>query len=248
VKTDSVGTIHWAKNFTGPNDCYGYGGQQTTDGGYIIAGYSLSGSVYLIKLNANGIIAWIKTILPPYGAYVYSIQQTADGGYVLSGYTYEPFYSYNFYLVKTDSVGNAACGMGTVNLVAVELSHAIANTPLIVSAAATVVSVPAVWVSSEGNVTTFCSTVGIDNMNNNSKSGINIFPNPAQSSFTISLNDNFVLTGIPQLKIFDITGRVVHQQAITNQNSEINVVFSSGVYFVKVNDGEKHFVQKLIIE
>jgi hypothetical protein len=74
-----------------------------------------------------------------------------------------------------------------------------------------------------------------------------IFPNPAHDNFSITFSSEMEIRK-RNVQIFDFTGRVVYQQIITNQKSVINVVFSSGVYFVKVNDGEKHFVQKLIIE
>src|SRR6185436_20618528 len=36
----------------------------------------------------------------------YSAKQTSDGGYIIAGYTYNPQTNYDFYLVKTDSLGN----------------------------------------------------------------------------------------------------------------------------------------------
>jgi hypothetical protein len=66
--------------------------QQTTDGGYILAGQAnplVAGNwdVWLLKLQQNGDIDWQKTYgsNDPDGAV--SIQQTADGGYVVTGYT-----------------------------------------------------------------------------------------------------------------------------------------------------------------
>jgi len=65
--------------------------QQTTDGGYIVAGYTnemSTSDVWVIKLDKDGKMIWNKR----FGNYesediAYSIQQTTDGGYILAGQT-----------------------------------------------------------------------------------------------------------------------------------------------------------------
>jgi hypothetical protein len=74
-----------------------------------------------------------------------------------------------------------------------------------------------------------------------------IYPNPAQNSFTVSLNGLQMQNA--DLKIFDLAGRCVYKKEIQNTKYEIlNTNFSPGIYFVKVSDGEREEVQKLIIE
>jgi PKD repeat protein len=113
IKTDSAGNEQWNKVFGGTNDDAGTSVQQTTDGGYIIAGHTLSfssGSVdaWLIKTDASGNPTWTKNL----GGYssdgAYCVQQTTDGGYILTGWTmsYGPGPLMNAWLVKTDSMGN----------------------------------------------------------------------------------------------------------------------------------------------
>ena len=71
VKTDTNGDSLWTRTYGDPNyDEYGTSVRQTTDGGYIITGYTKSlGSgmkdVYLIKTNEDGNVMFISEITTP---------------------------------------------------------------------------------------------------------------------------------------------------------------------------------------
>ena len=64
IKTDTYGDTLWTKTIGGTYYDYGYSVQQTTDGGYIIAGDTKSfgngSNVYLIKTDSNGTVIWEK--------------------------------------------------------------------------------------------------------------------------------------------------------------------------------------------
>ncbi len=69
-----------------------YSIQQTSDGGYIVAGYTESFGAgdcdaWVIKLDANGNVQWQKTYGGRSDDEAYSIQQTSDGGYIVAGDT-----------------------------------------------------------------------------------------------------------------------------------------------------------------
>jgi outer membrane protein assembly factor BamE (lipoprotein component of BamABCDE complex) len=113
IKTDANGNIQWAKTYGGTYGDWAYSVQQTSDGGYIVAGYTASfgaggGDIILIKTDANGNIQWAKTYGGTRWDYASSVQQTSDGGYIVAGGTYSfgAGWDDDIFLIKTDANGN----------------------------------------------------------------------------------------------------------------------------------------------
>jgi hypothetical protein len=114
IKTGSDGTLVWNRTFGGINNDSGFSAQQTTDGGYIITGYTEvysgpgTGDVWLIKTDSDGAMVWNRTFGGVDADVGYSVHQTTDGGYVMTGYTglYSgPGGGGDVWLIKTDSDG-----------------------------------------------------------------------------------------------------------------------------------------------
>ena len=105
VKTDSEGDSLWTKTIYSPDFDISTSVRQTSEGGYIVTGYSTTGpgyKAYLIKLDSEGTITWKKR---ESNAMYTSVWQTNDKGYIITG-SKENFSNKDVYLLKTDSIGN----------------------------------------------------------------------------------------------------------------------------------------------
>jgi hypothetical protein len=110
VKTSATGETLWTRTYGGTAYDVASAVQQTTDGGYMVAGSARSfggdsADFYLVKTDAAGDTLWTRTYGGAHNEYAYSAQQTLDGGYVIAGYTTSASVS-DFYVVKTDAAGS----------------------------------------------------------------------------------------------------------------------------------------------
>lgn len=98
VKLDTSGNMEWQKSLGGSDYDDAYSIQQTTDGGFIVAGVTVSndGDVsgnhglkecWVVKLDTDGNLAWQKTLGGSLDDAAVSVQQTSDGGFVVAGST-----------------------------------------------------------------------------------------------------------------------------------------------------------------
>jgi len=117
-------SIEWEKSLGGSNNEAAYSIQQSTDGGFIVAGYSKSdnGDVsenhgltdyWIVKLTSTGHIKWQKSLGGSDYDDAYSIQQTTDGGFIVAGISYSNdgdvsgnHGQADYWVVKLDSSGN----------------------------------------------------------------------------------------------------------------------------------------------
>jgi hypothetical protein len=83
---------------------------------------------------------------------------------------------------------------------------------------------------------------GIHTASNEIKNLI-IYPNPAHTKLVVKSSE--FMDGIT---IYDMTGREVFANRLRTTNYELQTAFSPGVYFVKVQSGEKVMTEKLVVE
>jgi uncharacterized delta-60 repeat protein len=116
LKLDSDGTVAWQKTYGGVGIYYDSASsiQQTSDGGYIVAGDTGSFDAeytdfWVLKLNSDGTVSWQKRYGGTYSDYASSIQQTSDGGYIVAGETGSFGVSdYDFWVLKLNSTGTVS--------------------------------------------------------------------------------------------------------------------------------------------
>lgn len=128
LKLDSLGNIQWDRLYGGNQAEIAMTISLTNDGGYLLAGYSLSsqsGDVsdlnkgdsdfWIVKLNGQGDIEWDKLYGGSSSDIAHSAIQTQDGGYIIAGYTFSSQNgditeatngNIDYWILKLDSNGN----------------------------------------------------------------------------------------------------------------------------------------------
>jgi hypothetical protein len=242
IKTDGNGNIIWAKTYRGIYEDGAYYVQQTSDGGYILTGYTSSFGaggydIFLTKTDANGNIIWTKTYGGTGDEQAYSVQQTSDGGYSVAGRTRSfGAGSWDVFLVKTDANGNiGSCSIvqdasptettpsPTVNTP----SPSVSSPSLSVNSPSPTVTSPTLTVSEPCplSISEFCQVV----------SGLII---PYKGGIKVSESGEF------EVKVYNVSGVMV--KSIKGKN-EVKLELSRGVYFVEVVSGGKVIREKVVI-
>ncbi|MEM3699924.1 MAG: CARDB domain-containing protein [Candidatus Bathyarchaeia archaeon] len=111
VKVDSEGNVKWNKTCGGQDWDLAYSVQQTSDGGYAVAGWTRSFGAgnydaWLVKVDAYGNMEWNKTYGDALFQEAWDVKQTSDTGYIMAGYTSAVGQMEDFWLVKVDAYGN----------------------------------------------------------------------------------------------------------------------------------------------
>jgi hypothetical protein len=126
VKLDVKGAFQWQKCLGGSDIDVATSIRQSSEGGYIVAGYaeSTDGDVsghhapksfpdyWIVKLSSAGTIQWQKCLGGGSIDRAYDVRQTRDGGYIVAGETYSDdgdvsgyHGQEDYWIVKLDTVG-----------------------------------------------------------------------------------------------------------------------------------------------
>lgn len=259
IKTDNLGNVIWSKIYVGIAEDAGLFVQQTSDGGYIITGYTLSfgagnGDVYLIKTDALGDITWSKAYGGSSYDYGFAVRQTSDGGYIVAARSASFSGLDDVYIIKTDANGNSGCNEYITNTT-VDTAATITIIPTILDSSGGIITIPNTLTSAGGETTVIC-TNGLEENTINKE--ISIYPNPTTSKITILAED------MQSVEVYNLQGQSitvianeVKQSGNTSEiatgsrprNDEIDLSQEpKGIYIIKVTTSKGVLVRKVILE
>ena len=111
VKTNSTGHMEWNETYGGPKDDRAHSMILTSDGEYVMAGYTESFGAglrdfWLVKIDCDGNMQWNRTYGGTNKEVAYSVVQTSDGGYAMAGRKGDYDGPADVWLVKANSTGH----------------------------------------------------------------------------------------------------------------------------------------------
>jgi len=267
IKTDSIGSLMWAKTYGGSSTDYGYSVRQTTDGGYIIAGHTQSfgtaGDVYLIRTDPNGDPLWTKVFGGSGADYGWSVRQTADGGFIIAGYT-ESFETGNqdVYLIKTDHLGNSGCNESTAATLAGNTATVVNSSTQTLIGSGALIDTTATIVSNAATADSLlCSDILTNIDQSEGYSGpmldqvtlFQSYPNPFNPVSTIRYE--LPISGDVSLMVYDVLGREVTRLVDSYREPGCHQVqweggeFPSGIYIARLVTPEyTHSIKMLLLK
>jgi len=248
IKLDVSGNLEWEKNYGGTSDEFAYSIQQTTDGGYIVAGetFSNDGDVgenngrwdyWIVKLDQIGNLEWEKS----YGGsdidIAESVQQTTDGGYIVAGSTEsndgdvtENNGSSDYWIIKLDESGNLQWEKnygGTSYDVAFSIQQTTDGKYIVAG----------VSYSDDGDIE--------ENIGLSDYWVLKLSETEIIGIENIELNFNNY-----EFDIIDISGRLVYQSFITVEQLNIKLnqlALKKGIYILRLHNAKKQFSQKMVV-
>ena len=254
VKLSVSGEIEWRKAYGGTQFDVATCIQTTTDGGYIVAGgaQSTNGNVtgnhgasdyWIVKLNAFGVIEWQKAFGGSNYETAFAIQQTKDGGYIVGGWSnstdgdvLENHGNNDYWILKINNLGELQWQKslgGSKDDYADDITQT-ADGGYLVSG---------ISKSNDGDVSgnhaanTFDywvvklgpEQVDVNDLPSNPIGYLEIFPNPANSTVSISILAEEISL---EVSITDAQGRRISHQTIPNGGNLDTSNLVNGIYSI----------------
>ena len=254
LRINAYGDTLWTRTYDNSTQEAAMSVQQTTDSGFIIAGYTYypaisKDNVYLIKTDSVGDTLWTKNYGGIISCSAYSIFQTTDGGYIATGRIVNgnPPTGYLF-LLKADTNGDTLWtkqfgsppgALGTFVRQTKDGGYIISGQTF----GSTGSKAYIIKTDSTGNVVT-----GLNHPEINNPVYFNIYPNPSSGNFT------FEVKGIPRknadLKIYNVLNQTVYTGTLSSYKKESVDLhhLPNGIYIATLYYGARTISEKLIIQ
>jgi len=265
LKLDSAGNLQWQKTFGGSGTDSAQSVIQTSDGGYMVAGFSRSGNglvhdhygnlynndAWLIKLDGNGNIIWKKSKGGTGNDVASFIKEIPSGGYVFAGYSSSddgdaagnPTGSANFWIVRIDTSGNVIWQKSMGGSLA-DFGQSMSQTSdggFIIMGSS---------YSNDGDVSfhygiptypdIWVVKLGPEVLSTNETKleNFSIYPNPVTDKLLVS-----GLSSDENYEIYSVTGQKV-TTGKTSQSAVYVNALQKGIYFIQIKDKKQKFIKK----
>jgi hypothetical protein len=257
-----MGDTLWTKTFGGASDDRGNSVQQTADGGYVVAGWTLScfpdsALFYLIKTNAGGDTLWTKTIGGPGWAEAGAVEDVGDGYVIVGGCGVAP--NIDVYLVRTDVDGDTLWTR-TFGGPSFDLGYSVQQTAdhgyiiggQAYSFGAGLSDFYLIKTDSSGNVAVAEPKAGPTRV---PALYVTCAPNPFRSSTRINLSAQGSNSKPVSLRVYDAQGRLVRTFAASRKSCTVwdgrddaGQLLPSGTYLVRCDATGEHATTRLILQ
>jgi hypothetical protein len=258
IRTDAAGIVSWQKALGGTLTEQSFEGQQTNDGGFILAGYTNSfaphDEAYIIKTDVNGDTLWTTRNGAPNNARAYSVQEVTGLGFVWTGYL-ELAGSKEMYIFRIDMQGYYLFSTTHGNYTGEDIGYSVRFTN---DLCYILTGVTESFGNGLGEVYLVKTdyngyTLPYNSINDKSElQELSISPNPMITSSVLMLP-----RGLPpqqlSLSISDITGRQVQQRVLDANERSVMIEreqLKTGIYFFSLYDkaGRKVAAGKIIVQ
>ena len=250
LKTSIDGDLLWTKEIGGAGNEEAYGLVATSDGGFVISGFTTSfgsgdADAYLVKLNDSGTQLWSRNYGGLLDDRAISLATTRDGGFIVAGDTKSFRDSCDIFLFKTDMNGNLLWSKTFGNTDYIESPGWIVTCP----DGGFAITGTKQKIGSEDADIYLLKTDSSGNFSTNiqepvsSLTGLKVYPDPAVNTINLSFDSR--LTN-PVIKIFNSEGRLVVK---AENQTKINIEdLPSGLYCITLSQGNRFLSQKFIRE
>lgn len=232
LKTDSIGSTQWQRAYGGNSEDEGMSIAHFLDGGFAIAGWTLSygsgaSDIYLIRTDSAGDTLWTRAFGGIDYDYGYAVVTTPNKYSIVAGHTQSyGIGGIDFYLIKVDSLGNLVW-QRTFGGNDDELGRAMQKTldGGYIIAGWKEFGVYLVKTDSLGYVAV---ADGDDNSREIQHSLFQVYPNP----FT----NRLIFQGLSKVQIFDCSGRFVKEaKGQWDGTNSKGLNSPPGIYFLKAD-------------